>query len=196
MVQAVGQKYWNLTREPTTLVCLGFRPVATLWLCLCMARVSLYRVYTIFKTIAGVFVLFCWPCSLWVEHLRQPFNLYYPKLNCNGAQGHYCNSHASDMLEVKRAFFCFFLLVSDQDAVLPLACVKGYVWHWYNAIFKTIAGVSVLKLLNLSLWASTCDSRLTCITRCLYTAPRVAKLSLVCGMSYLKKKKRDKRKKV
>ena len=61
----------------------------------------------------------------------------------------------------------------------------GYVWHWYNAIFKTIAGVPVLKLPNLSLWANTCDSRLTCITRCLYRAPRVAKLSLVCGMRYV-----------
>ena len=79
-----------------------------------------------------------------------------------------------------------YRIVSDQDAVLPVACVKGYVWHWYNTIFKTIAGVTVLTLLNLSLWANTCDSRLTCITRCLYRAPRVAKLSLVCGMSYLK----------
>ena len=60
-------------------------------------------------------------------------------------------------------------IVSDQDAVLPLARVKGYVWHWYNAIFKTIAGAAVLILPNLSLWVDTCDSRLTCITWCLYT---------------------------
>ena len=66
----------------------------------------------------------------------------------------------------------------------------GYVWHFYNTIFKTIAGAAVLKLLSLSLWANTCDSRLTCITRYLYRAPRVAKLPLVCGMSYLNNKKR------
>ena len=71
-----------------------------------------------------------------------------------------------------------YKIVSDQDAVLPLARVKGYVWHWPNTIFKTIAGAAVLALLNLSLWANTCDSRLTCITRCLYTAPRIAKSSL------------------
>ena len=44
-----------------------------------------------------------------------------------------------------------YKIVSDQDAVLPLARVKGYVWHWYNAIFKTIAGAAILRLLNLSL---------------------------------------------
>ena len=69
-----------------------------------------------------------------------------------------------------------YKIVSDQDAVLPLVRVKGYVWHWYNTIFKTIAGAAVLKLLNLFLWANTCNSRLTCITRCLYRASRVAKL--------------------
>ena len=44
-----------------------------------------------------------------------------------------------------------YKIISDQDAVLPLARVKGYVWHWYNTIFNIIAGAAVLKFLNLSL---------------------------------------------
>ena len=52
---------------------------------------------------------------------------------------------------------------------------QNYCW----LLLFVIAGVSVLKLLKLSLWANICDSRLTCITRCLYTAPN-CNLYAVC----------------
>ena len=41
------------------------------------------------------------------KDLRQPVKPVLPEA-CNGAQGHYCNSRAYDMLEIKRAFFVFF----------------------------------------------------------------------------------------